>query len=83
MFFEPLQGKRVVEVTDQRTAIDWAHQIRNLVDAHYPKAKRITLVMDNLNTHTGASLYKALSQKRREEFLKNWKYTTHPSMVVG
>ena len=34
MFFEPLQGKRVVEVTDQRTAIDWAHQIRNLVDVH-------------------------------------------------
>jgi hypothetical protein len=63
MFFEPLQGKRHVEVTDQRTAVDWAHQIRDLVDVHYPHAERITLVMDNLNTHTGASLYKAFEPK--------------------
>ncbi len=70
MFFEPLQGKRFVEVTDQRTAIDWAHQIRNLVDVHYPKAKRITLVMDNLNTHTGASLYKAFEPKEARRILE-------------
>ena len=44
------------EVTDQRTAVDWAHQTSNLVDVHYPHASRIKLVMDNLNTHTGASL---------------------------
>ena len=36
MFFEPLEGKRHVVVTDQRTAVDWAHQIRNLVDVEYP-----------------------------------------------
>lgn len=59
MFFEPLAGKRQVAVTDQRTAVDWAQQIRHLVDESYPHAERITLVMDNLNTHTGASLYKA------------------------
>jgi len=59
MFFEPLQGKRIVNVTDRRTAVDWAVQIRDLVDVHYPRAERITLVMDNLNTHAGASLYKA------------------------
>jgi transposase len=70
MFFEPLQGKRVVEVTDQRTAIDWAHQIRNRVDVHYPRAKRITLVMDNLNTHTGASLYKAFEPKEARRILE-------------
>ena len=56
MFFEPLERKRHVVVTDQRTAVDWAHQIRNLVDVEYPCAGRITRVMDNLNTHTGASL---------------------------
>jgi hypothetical protein len=39
--------------------VDWAQQIRHLVDVIHPQAKRITLVMDNLNTHTGASLYKA------------------------
>jgi transposase len=67
MFFEPLEGKRHVVVTDQRTAVDWAHHIRNLVDVHYPYAEGITLVMDNLNTHTGASRYKAFepAQARR------------------
>jgi len=70
MFFEPLQGKRYVKVTDQRTAVDWAHQIRNLVDVHYPYAKRISLVMDNLNTHTGASLYKAFEPKEARRILE-------------
>ena len=70
MFFEPLQGKRFVEVTDQRTVIDWSHQIRNLVDVHYPRAKRIILVMDNLNTHTGASLYKAFEPKEARRILE-------------
>lgn len=67
MFFEPLTGKRFVNVTERRTAIDWAHQIKWLVDECYPKAHRITLVMDNLNTHNGASLYKAFepAQARR------------------
>jgi hypothetical protein len=59
MFFEPLEGKRHVVVTDQRTAVDWAHQVRYWVDVIHPHAACISLVMDNLNTHTGASLYKA------------------------
>jgi transposase len=59
MFFEPLNGRRFVKVTERRTAVDWAHQIRELTEVRYPHAKRITLVMDNLNTHVGASLYKA------------------------
>jgi hypothetical protein len=46
-------------VTDRRTAIDCAHCLRDLVDVHFPDAPRITLVMDNLNTHVLASLYKA------------------------
>ncbi len=52
MFFESLEGRRHVAVTDQRTALDWAHQIRHLFDVMYPRAERISLVMDNLNTHT-------------------------------
>jgi hypothetical protein len=56
---EPLRGWRQVTVTDQRTAVDFAHVIRDLVDVRYPKAERIVLVMDNLNTHTPASLYQA------------------------
>lgn len=59
MFFEPLGGKRYVEVTDQRTAVDFAEAMRVLVDKLYPDAPQITVVLDNLNTHTKASLYKA------------------------
>jgi transposase len=59
MFFEPLRGKRHVEVTDQRTAVDFAESMKILVDRLYPDAPQITVVLDNLNTHTKASLYKA------------------------
>lgn len=59
MFFEPLGGKRHVQVTDQRTAVDFAECMRILVDILYPDAPQITAVLDNLNTHTKASLYKA------------------------
>jgi hypothetical protein len=59
MFFEPLVGQRFVKVTDRRTALDWAYCMKELVDVMYPQAEKITVVMDNLNTHTPASLYKA------------------------
>lgn len=60
MFTEPLAGWRQVNVTDRRTAVDWAHQIKALVDSpRYRDAERITLVCDNLNTHDPASLYAA------------------------
>ena len=56
---EPLAGWRQVMVSDRRTRIDWAHCIKDLVDVHYPDAEQIVLVLDNLNTHTPASLYEA------------------------
>lgn len=60
MFTEPLAGWREVAVGDTRTAIDWAEQVRQLVDRpRFAAAERITLVCDNLNTHTIASLYQA------------------------
>jgi len=59
LFCEPLRGKRWVDVTERRTKVDWANQIKELVDERYPKAEQIVLVMDNLNTHTPASLYEA------------------------
>lgn len=58
-FTEPLSGWRHIAVTDQRTRTDWAREIRKLVDVHRPHAERITLVMDNLNTHSLGSLYEA------------------------
>lgn len=57
MFYEPFGGKRYVSITKRRTKIDWATQIKELLDVHYPTAEKIVLVMDNLNTHKGASLY--------------------------
>jgi len=69
MFFEPLEGRRHVGVTNQRTAIDWAQQIQSLIDVHYPEAELVTLVMDNLNTHTGASLYKAFPPEEARRLL--------------
>ena len=59
MATEPLRGWREVVVSDRRTAVDFAHVIKDLVDVHYPDAERIVLVIDNLNTHTPASLYEA------------------------
>ena len=57
---EPLAGKRIVKVTKRKTKVDWAEFIKD-IDDHYPKAKRITLVMDNLNTHKPGSLYERFS----------------------
>ena len=57
MFFEPLRGWRHLKVTQRRTRQDWARAMKELVDVYYPDAECITVVLDNLNTHTGASLY--------------------------
>lgn len=59
MCYEPLAGKRQAKVTDRRTGNDWAEVIRELVDVQYPQAEKIVLVMDQLNTHSPASLYGA------------------------
>lgn len=59
MEVEPLAGKRHVAVTEHRTKIDWAAQIKEMLDIRYPDAKKVVLVMDNLNTHSTASLYEA------------------------
>jgi len=59
IFTEPLVGWRHVAVREQRTRIDWALQIQELLEIHYPQAPKIKLVMDNLNTHSIASLYHA------------------------
>ena len=69
MFFEPLAGKRQVSVTDRRTKVDWAIQIKQLLDVHYPNAQKVTLVMDNLNTHTGASLYEVFEPSKARRLL--------------
>jgi hypothetical protein len=58
---EPLRGWRQVRFSNQRTRLDWAACVKELVEVHYPAAERIVLVMDQFNTHTPASLYEAFS----------------------
>lgn len=67
MMVEPLRGWRNVNVTTRRTKVDFAVQVKELADVHYPDADRITLVMDNLNTHRLSTLYEAFapSEARR------------------
>jgi hypothetical protein len=54
---EPLRGWRRIQLRERRTKKDWARCIRELVEVHYPQARKIRLVLDNLNTHAGGSLY--------------------------
>lgn len=61
MLVEPLGGWRQVDVTTRRTKVDFAKQMKELVDVHYPDATQITLVMDNLNTHRLSCLYESFS----------------------
>ena len=56
---EPLAGKRMVKVTEQKTSKDWAHFMQEVIDVHYPNAEKIILVMDNLATHSPAAFYHA------------------------
>ena len=56
---EPLTGRRHVEITAHRTRKDWAAFIKGMLDERYPQATQVRLVMDNLNTHSAASLYEA------------------------
>jgi hypothetical protein len=59
LFTEALGGWRRTSVRPRRTAVDWAEEVRRLLDEDYPEAERVILVCDNLNTHTVASLYRA------------------------
>ncbi len=77
MFFAPLEGWRHIEVTGRRTAIDYAHALKDLADTHFPKAKKIVLVQDNLNSHKPASLYEAFppAEARRLVERFEWHYS--------
>ncbi len=70
MFYEPFGGKRYISITERRTKIDWAYQIKELLDIHYPDVNKVVLVMDNLNTHTGASLYEAFPPQEARRLLE-------------
>jgi len=64
VFFEPKACWRHIDIRERRTAIDFAEEMRKLVDVHYPEAQKIRVVLDNLNTHTLAALYKAFEPQQ-------------------
>lgn len=61
---EPLTGRCHVAPAERRTATDWAHWIKGMLEERYPEAVRVRLVLDNLNTHTAASLYKTFEPEQ-------------------
>lgn len=70
IFVEPLRGWRHVNVTRRRTKLDFAGQMRELVEVHYPKARKLTLVMDNLNTHRLSCLYEAFAPEQARRIIE-------------
>lgn len=77
MASEPLAGKRTTKVTGRRTKSDWAEFIRELAD-HYKQAKKITLVMDNLNTHSAGSLYETFSPEEARSIRDRFEFIYTP-----
>lgn len=77
MMFAPREGWRQVTVTDRHTAIDYAQVLKDLSDIHFPNAKKIVLVQDNLNTHKPASLYEAFPAQEARRLVERfeWHYT--------
>ena len=69
-FIEPLGGRHHVSVREHRTAVDWAQEIKYLSDVMYPEAEKIILVMDSLNTHKAASVYKVLPHQEARRIIK-------------
>ena len=78
IFLEPLRGQRHLKVTKRRTRQDWAWAMKELVDVYYPDAKQITVVLDNLNTHNGASLYETFEPAEARRILKRLEFHYTP-----
>lgn len=78
MVCEPMVGWRRVEVTEQRTAIDYAHLLKTLVDEDYAQADKLLVVQDNLNTHSPASLYKAFEPQEAQRILSRLEFCYTP-----
>jgi DDE superfamily endonuclease len=76
--FEPKGGWRRIEVTERRTAQDFAEQMRKLVDECYPEADLIRVVLDNLNTHRGAALYQAFGPAEARRILRRLEFHHTP-----
>lgn len=77
MASEPLAGTRMIEVTERKTRQDWARFIEKIAEAH-PKAERITLVLDNLNTHSAGSLYETFEPAKAKALAERFEFVHTP-----
>lgn len=75
---EPLAGKRYVKITERKTKKDWAEFIREIADNEYPHANKITLVMDNLNTHKASSFYETFSPEEAKRIWDRFEFVYTP-----
>jgi len=78
MLFEPLQGKRFIQVEKQRRRIEWAQVMRYLADELYPEAEKIVVVMDNLNTHTPAAFYQVYEPEEARRLTQRFEFHFTP-----
>lgn len=75
---EPLAGFRTVKTTDKKCKVDWAEFIKEIADENYPEAELITLVMDNLGTHTAGALYERYEPKEAKRILDRFEFVYTP-----
>jgi hypothetical protein len=78
MFVEPQAGWRHIQVTDQRTKLDFAQQMKWLVDEKYPEVEVVRVILDNLNTHKPASLYEAFEPEEARRIIKKLEFHYTP-----
>ncbi len=78
MFYEPLRGKRHIEIMERRTRQDWAHVMREISERLYPEAEKIVVVLDNLNTHTPASFYVAFEPDEARRLINRFEFHYTP-----
>ena len=75
---EPLKGKRITEVTEFKKKKDWAMFIKRIADKEYPRAKKITLVMDNYKTHSTAALYETFEPQEAKRLSDRFEFCFTP-----
>lgn len=78
MASEPLTGKRYTNVTEQKTKQDWARYIQEVIDKNFSKAEKVTLVMDNLNTHCSGSFYETFKPKESKRLMDKIEFVFTP-----
>lgn len=78
LFSEPLAGWRSAQARDRRTKVDWAIEVAALLDGRYASCEKVTLVCDNLNTHTKGAFYEAFEPQKAREYVKKIQFCHTP-----